>query len=216
MVVKRRVTVVEDNSLMRALLADMLDHAGFEVATAATASDAIRIIQQTDPDALVVDIELGNGPSGLDLVSRLLEDLPHLGVVFLSRLPDARFAGALPPPESPNIAWLRKQDLTDSRSLIETLDSVLTDAATSQMRSDLQPTRPFAHLSRAQVEVLRMVASGLSNTEIAQARGTTIRAVEHLVRRTFQASGINAEEGNARVLAVRLMAREAGLPDVIS
>jgi DNA-binding NarL/FixJ family response regulator len=201
---------------MRALLADMLNVAGFEVTTAANAADAVRVVRESDPDALLVDIELGNGPSGLDLVNRLLEDHAHLGVVFLSRLPDARFANGAPPPESPNIAWLRKQDLTDSGSLVEALDSVLTDGATRKMRSDLQHTRPLAHLSRAQVEVLRMLASGLSNTEIAQARGTTIRAVEHLIRRTFRASGINAEAGNARVLAVRLMAREAGLPDVIS
>lgn len=213
---KRRVTVVEDNALMRVLLADMLEAAGFEVTTAASASDAIRIVRQTDPDALLVDIELGNGPSGIDLVHRLLPEIPHLGIVFLSRLPDARFAGATPPPESANIAWLRKQDVTDSASLVNALDAVLRDSSTRELRSDLHAHRPLAHLSKAQVELLRLVAAGMSNAEIAEARNTSVRAVEHLVRRTFQAAGVSAEAGNTRVQAVRLMAEAAAIPHVTS
>ena len=213
---RRRVTVVEDNSLMRVLLADMLDAANFEVTTAANAADAIRLIRSTDPDALLVDIELGNGPSGIDLVNRVLRDSPHLGVVFLSRLPDARFAGATPPPESPNIAWLRKQDVNDSNAVVDALDAVLRDRATRELRSDLRSNRPLAHLSKAQVELLRLVAAGMTNAEIAAERNTSVRAVEHLIRRTFSAAGINADGGNARVLAVRLMAEDAAIPQVTS
>ena len=64
---KRMVTVVEDNDLMRSLLATVLESAGFQVSTAANASDARRVIASVDPDAVVLDIDLGDGPNGLDV-----------------------------------------------------------------------------------------------------------------------------------------------------
>lgn len=213
----RRVLVVEDNALMRGLLGTVLEQAGFETTTAANAADAMRLIHRADPDALVVDIELGNGPTGLELVNRLLATMPHLGVVFLTRVPDARFVGHSQPPKSPNIAWLRKQDVVDPQSLVDAIEAVLRDKSTKELRADLRDDRPLAQLSSAQIELLRLVADGMTNAEIAKVRGTSVRAVEHLIRRTFQSAGINGVDGlNARVNAVRLIAEQAALPNIQS
>jgi DNA-binding NarL/FixJ family response regulator len=58
-----------------------------------------------------------------------------------------------------------------------------------------------------------MVAMGLSNHEIAAQRGTTVRAVEHLVKRAFTAAGVDADApGNARVVAARQFITVAGMP----
>jgi len=51
---------------------------------------------------------------------------------------------------------------------------------------------------------LRMIADGLSNTSIAEARGITLRAAEALIQRTFVALGVNGDSSiNPRVVAVR-------------
>lgn len=208
----RKILVVEDEPMVRALLVTALTHVGHETFSAANAADAVRSFRDHDPDALVVDIELGEGPTGIDLITGLLPEHPHLGVVFLTRVPDARFIGAVPPPARRTIAWLRKQDLADPSALVEAVDAVLRGDAGPELRNDLAADRPLAALSRAQVELLRMIAEGLTNDEIARRRGTTVRAVEHLIRRTFAAVGLESEEHNPRVSAVRLIAAEAALP----
>jgi DNA-binding NarL/FixJ family response regulator len=213
--VQRRIVVVEDDPLMRGLIASVLEQHGFGVVTAANAADATRVCRQTDPDGLVVDIELGRGPNGLDLVDSLLAQYPHLAVVFLSRVPDARFVGHASPAVRANVAWVRKQDVVDPAGLAAVLDRVLREAATLADRSDLRADRPLAGLSSAQVEVLRMIASGLSNAEIASLRGTSVRAVEHMVGRIFAALDITSEASvNPRVVATRILAVEAALPDI--
>jgi DNA-binding NarL/FixJ family response regulator len=58
-----------------------------------------------------------------------------------------------------------------------------------------------------------MVAMGLSNHEIAAQRGTTVRAVEHLVKRAFIAAGVETDSpGNTRVAAARKFISVAGMP----
>ena len=63
----RRILVVEDEPLLRDLIAKSVEASGFIVSTAANAADAKRAIKVSDPDALVLDIELGPGGTGLDL-----------------------------------------------------------------------------------------------------------------------------------------------------
>ncbi len=60
----RSVVVVEDEALLRDLIAQSLEASGFSVATAANAADARRACAAFDPDAVVVDIELGPISSG--------------------------------------------------------------------------------------------------------------------------------------------------------
>ena len=59
----RRVLVVEDQPLMRALVGDTLTHAGFVVHTAGSAVEALTEFDGFDPDLLVTDIDLGVRPT---------------------------------------------------------------------------------------------------------------------------------------------------------
>lgn len=208
----RKILVVEDEPIVRGLLAAALHSAGFGAFTAADADEALAVFGEVDPDAMLIDIELGDGPTGLDLADGLLPQHPGLGVVFLTRLPDARFVNGTTPKLQPNIAWVRKQDVADPEQLSAILDQVLRGAAGPELRSDRDPSRPLAQLTNAQLEIIQLVAAGLGNEEIAELRGTSVRAVQSLLQRTFAVCGIDAHGGNSRVLAVRLLATEAALP----
>jgi DNA-binding NarL/FixJ family response regulator len=60
-------------------------------------------------------------------------------------------------------------------------------------------------ITSSQAEILRMIADGLSNTAIAEARGITLRAAEALIQRTFTALGVSGDSTiNPRVVAVRM------------
>lgn len=200
----RHIVVVENETLLRDLLAQALEVNGFKVTTAANAADAKRAWLATDADALVIDIELGSGPNGFDLAELILRQAPEVGIVFLTNLPDPRFADRDSRDLPRNFAYLRKNKLVDAIDLVGAINAVLLDKVDSSMRHDFDTDRPFAQLSRKQISVLNLVAQGKSNQQIAESRGTTVRAVEGMVSRIFESMGIDpAAEGNARVEATR-------------
>ena len=211
MPLQRTIVVVENESLLRDLIARSLEAAGFDVSTAANAADGKRAVKATDPDACVVDIELGPGPNGFDFAEYLSREAEDVGVVFLTNLPDPRFANRDSKSITQNQAYLRKSQLVDSKELIEAVNAVLKEKDVDKFRHDQNQDRPLAELSRRQISVLKLVAEGYSNNQIAQERGTTVRAVEGMVSRIFQALGVDAQGvGNARVEATRMYLSAAG------
>jgi CheY-like chemotaxis protein len=64
------VLVVDDNHLIRRLLALSLESAGFEAVEAESAEDALALARELPPDLWIVD-EVMPGMSGSDLVRRL-------------------------------------------------------------------------------------------------------------------------------------------------
>ncbi len=201
----RRVLVVEDEPLMQQLILDTLHAAGFAVHVEANATAAIDAFDGFDPDAILVDIDLGTGPNGIEFAEAIRLRAPYLGIVFLTRIADPRLAGATFAGDDPNVAFLRKQDVDDRKRMIEAMEAVLSDAADESVRHDLTGDRSFANLTRTQLEVLRLVAAGASNAEIARQRGTSLRGAESLLRRTFAAAGVDSTDPalNARVIAAR-------------
>jgi DNA-binding NarL/FixJ family response regulator len=211
MPLQRTIVVVENESLLRDLIARSLEAAGFDVSTAANAADAKRAVKATDPDVCVVDIELGPGPNGFDFAEYLSREAQDVGVVFLTNLPDPRFANRDSKSITQNQAYLRKSQLVDSKELIEAVNAVLKEQDVDKFRHDQNLERPLADLSRRQISVLKLVAEGHSNNQIAEERGTTVRAVEGMVSRIFQALGVDAQGvGNARVEATRMYLSAAG------
>jgi DNA-binding NarL/FixJ family response regulator len=211
MPLQRTIVVVENESLLRDLIARSLEVAGFDVSTAANAADAKRAVKATDPDICVVDIELGPGPNGFDFAEYLSREAQDVGVVFLTNLPDPRFANRDSKSITQNQAYLRKSQLVDSKELIEAVNAVLKEQDVDKFRHDQNQTRPLAELSKRQISVLKLVAEGQSNSQIAEERGTTVRAVEGMVSRIFIALGVDAQGvGNARVEATRMYLSAAG------
>lgn len=207
----RNVIIVEDEALLRDLVAKSLEVAGFNVAVAANAAEAKAQFTDFDPDAVVLDIELGAGPNGFDFAQWVQSTSPDVGIVFLTNLPDARFAGQDPQGLPRGVSYLRKSQLINSNELISALEAVLHDSVTPQMRHDLNPERPLAQLSKKQIEVLQLMAAGYSNAQIAERRETSVRAVEGIVSRVFVALGLDIDAGgNARVEAAAKYLKASG------
>jgi DNA-binding NarL/FixJ family response regulator len=214
---ERSVLVVEDDALLRELLAVALERHGFSVDTAASASDAKRSFSRGDHDALVLDINLGPGPNGFDLAEVLRQQAPHVAIVFLTNVPDPRFVGRAPEDVPKGVAYLRKSSLGDVDALIVALDSALRGSGIDGMRQDRDPDRPLASLTRKQIAVLSLVAAGKSNAQIAEDRGVSVKAIEDTISRAAQALGIDTqEEGNIRVAAARRFLAATGGANPVS
>jgi DNA-binding NarL/FixJ family response regulator len=198
---KRTVVVVENDDFVRSLIADSLEGAGFDVATASNGLDAKRLMSSVDPDAIILDIDLGNGPTGLDVAAQITITNPEVGIVFLTDLPDPRFAREKHEVKK-NQAYLNKKLLADSVTLVEAIEAVLMETGIDDFRHDKFDGRPLANLSRTQLEILKLLSEGKTNQQIADARGRSLSATESAVTRTLEELGIPKDaELNVRVVA---------------
>lgn len=210
---QRSVVVVEDDPFLRGLLADSLEKASFQVSTAATAADARRVINAVDPDAVVLDIDLGPGPTGLDIGEALMAQSDEVAIVYLTSLADPRFSERTGDAVHPRAAYLNKHMLEDSQVLVDALEAVLHEADISSFRHDRRPDRPMANLSSTQIQVLQLISQGKTNAQIAQIRGRSLPATESAISRTLAALGIDvASDINARVTAARAYITQVGAP----
>ncbi len=211
---QRSIVVVEDDAFLRSLVADTLEKAGFSVSTAATIADGRRVIKAVDPDAVVLDIEFGPGPTGYDLADGLRKSNPDVAIVFLTSQPDPRFANRNIESVGKQEAYLNKHLLTDTSTLIEALEAVLTDSDTTQYRHHELTNRPMVNLSKTQVQVLKLLAEGKTNQQIADARQRSLGATESAIARTLEAIGIAADSDlNSRVsAAMRFAVHVSPLP----
>jgi DNA-binding NarL/FixJ family response regulator len=208
-----KVLVVEDEPLVRALLTSLLEADGFQIKSASNAAEARAVTKDFEPRVAILDIELGDGSSGIDLSHILRLQVPQIGLVFLTHIPEPRVVGVENRNIPKNAAYLRKDRMADTGVLKAAIEAASRDRVSKQFRDDKTIQHQLTNVSRSQLDVLRMVAMGLSNHEIAAQRGTTVRAVEHLVKRAFTAAGVDADApGNARVVAARQFITVAGMP----
>lgn len=210
----RRLLLVEDDQLTSALLKNLLVNQGFDVHVADSAAGARRELDDFDPDVALLDILLGDGPNGVALAHLIATAYPGTAVLFLTRFPDPHAAGLIPDDIPADCGFLRKDRVTDTDYLVGAIEGVLRDKA-SEFRADLDADHPLAGLTVSQVEILRMVACGMTNSAIARQRGTTASAVEQALSGIFRALSIpHTPDTNARIRAALTYVEAAGIPEV--
>jgi DNA-binding NarL/FixJ family response regulator len=103
-----------------------------------------------------------------------------------------------------NVIYLVKSELQS----ISALGNAVQDSIAQINANVVRPTPAESNriaISETQAEILRLLAEGYTNAAIAVRRGTSLRATEALVQRTFSTLGLkNDEDFNPRVLAVRM------------
>ena len=92
-----RVLLVEDEFLIRLILAETLGDAGFAVTEAADGEEAVRRLDEDGPyDLLVTDVQMPGRFDGVAVARHARERLPDMPVVFATGRPDrVRALGAL-------------------------------------------------------------------------------------------------------------------------
>ena len=162
---------------------------------------AINAVKAHNPELIIADIDLGIGPTGIDVVQRARADNPDIGVVFITNLSDPRITGkgwsAIPS----DAAYIVKTAITSTNALRQAVTDAL-DGRQSLSRP-VSAVTTTQLLSNTQIGVLKLVSEGLSNEEIATARNTTVRAVERLLNRMMVSAGVSPGP-SARVQLARL------------
>jgi len=201
----RRILFVEDEHFTRAAVTSSLTGAGFQVHAFATVAEALDALEECDPHALVTDLDLGSGPSGIDLIQRVAQNRPWVGLVILTAHRSVTLAVGLPGDIPPETVMVVKGDMGSMEDLSAAIEQSISQAVLTPTGGHTESSSDPISISAAQAEILHLMAEGLSNSGIAERRGTTLRAAEAMVQRTLHALGIAPDrEFNARVLAVRM------------
>jgi len=179
------VMLVDDHSIVRAGLRRIIEETeDIEVITeASNGREAIRLAHQHPPDIAIIDISMPD-LDGLEVTGRLLTDYPRLPILILTMYEEAQYAikaievgakGYITKKSAPEqlVAAIRKVfdgQLYITEQVAEVL--ALRVAKKSQNRSSLDT------LSTRELQVLRRLALGHTNREIAEAYCISVKTVD--------------------------------------
>jgi DNA-binding NarL/FixJ family response regulator len=197
-----RVLLVEDEDFTRTMVGEMLSASGITVRPVASVAEALNVMDEFDPNVVLTDLDLGNGPDGADLLTKVAQERPWTGMVVMTAhaSPELAINDASRIPEQ--AGYIVKSEIHSIQNLISVIqESIIMPGNFNGSDSENEEK---ITITTSQAEILRMIADGLSNTSIAEARGISLRAAEALIQRTFVALGVNGDSSiNPRVVAVR-------------
>lgn len=209
----RKVLVVEDDVLLASLVKKSLVDAGFLVETATNPVRARKLVNSFDPDLVLLDLALGDGPSGVHLAHILHDTRPDIAILVLTKYADAKSVSSQAL-ELPNtVGFLRKQLIAEPGQLVEAIEKVLADSP-QEVRHDKVETNSLASLPDKAQEILRLLAGSCSNQEIANRMEMSVKSVERWIDRIYRELEIDTSSTtNARVAAATRYLRETGATD---
>jgi two-component system, NarL family, response regulator DevR len=168
--------LVDDHEVVRLGLKALIDrHPEMEViAEADSAAEAVTKAVAFQPDAIVMDIRLGNS-SGVDACREIVAQLPNTKVIMLTSYAedDVLFAAIRAGAAGYVLKQAGGQDVVRALQAVgqgqALLDPSLTERVFAQVRRAAhdQQSAAFAMLSEQERRVLALVAEGQTNREIA-------------------------------------------------
>ena len=206
------VLVVEDEILTRTLISSLLTNAGFRVVgTATSAATAMAAFRLYRPQVVLMDIDLGAGPTGLDVAQALRKVSPRVGLVFITSFSDVRTIAPNLPDMPPASLFMHKSDITEMAQLIEVIRHAYEVVQSGTDTVKLTATRIGEPFTDLQLELMRLISLGKSNSAIAEARVTTVKSTENAISRLAKKLNIPSDDlNNQRVLIAREFFRMSG------
>ncbi|MBC3195055.1 response regulator transcription factor [Pseudonocardia sp. C8] len=209
-----RVALAEDGALFREGLLMLLRAAGHEVVGCAAGGDElVAILTRERADVAILDIRMPPEPDGgLVTAERLRALHPQMGLLFLSHYAESHYLMRILAIGTDAIGYRLKEKVGSVEVLTDTLDRirdgeiviepVLAKRLVERPRGDRRDA--LRGLTERELDVLRLMAEGRSNTGIAAQLYVTPKAVEKHIANIFGKLGLTAEAGeqHRRVLAV--------------
>jgi DNA-binding NarL/FixJ family response regulator len=184
-----RLLVVDDEPLFRVSIRSLLEREGVTIiGEAGTGEEAVSRVQQLSPDVVLMDLHMP-GIGGVEATRKIAACAPLVQVVILSvsdqecDVVDAVLAGACgyvlkDAPLDQFLFCIRSAAAGESFISPRVAGHVLT-----RVRSGKSPTSAVSELglSRRELQILRLIASGKSNPEIAAVLGLSVKTVKKCI-----------------------------------
>ncbi len=206
-----RVVLADDDVLLRAGLASLLERSGFEVVgQAGDGARLLELVRDHQPELVVVDIRMPptQTTEGLEAARVIRQEAPQTGILVLSAHVEVEHAMQLLA-GGHRIGYLLKRRVTDVEEFVDTLQriakggSVVDPALVAELVAARRHHDPLAGLSAREREVLALMAEGRSNAGIARRLWVTEGTVEKHVRSILSKLELpETGDDHRRVLAV--------------
>ena len=203
-----RVLVADDHEVVRCGLRSLVTGTEIEVvAEASSGEQALRLITEHKIDVLILDIRMPDG-DGLNTLGRVKLDYPEIPVLLLSTYDNPTYiaravalgaAGYLLKGRDREhlLEAIRKASTGQDVWTRDELRRVTGALATPRLNADVE-----VPLTQRESEVLRQVALGLTNKEIAQALSISYETVKEHVQHILRKVGVS-DRTQVAVWAVR-------------
>ena len=203
-----RLLVIDDHEVVRLGVETIVTGTDIEVVgQAASGEDGMRLTKELNPDVLLLDVRLPD-VDGLNVLGRLKADVPDLPILMLSTYDNPTYiaravalgaCGYVLKGSSRDelIGAIRTAARGDSVWKRDELRRVTGALATPRVGSDVD-----VPLTQRESEVLRQMAFGLTNKEIAQALEISYETVKEHVQHILRKVGVT-DRTQAAVWAVR-------------
>jgi DNA-binding NarL/FixJ family response regulator len=209
-----RVLIAEDNALMRQGLVMMFTDAGHTIVGAVSNADELAEVIPSIIDGLdlaVLDIRMP--PTRTDEGSRaalaLRRQCPGIGILLLSNHIEPHAALRLLRDHPRGFGYLLKDRVLEVDDLLASADrigeggSVVDPEVVSRLLRHQSEPDPLRELTRRELEVLALIAEGLSNVAVATRLRITLKTTEHHVAGIFTKLGLTSPaDDHRRVRAV--------------
>jgi DNA-binding NarL/FixJ family response regulator len=183
------IILTDDHQIVRDGIKAMLSDAdGIRIiAQAGSGSELFDLLKTKKTDVIILDIELPD-MSGIDICSRITKEYPEIRILILSMYTGEEFIfkaisegakGYLPKNTSREELVMAIKAVAGNREYFSPLISgIMLKSYIQQAKSVNRDTRDLSDLSKREIEILRMLAEGYPNTEIAEKLFISIRTVE--------------------------------------
>jgi two-component system, NarL family, invasion response regulator UvrY len=176
-----KILIVDDHPIVRAGLRRLLaGETDTEITEAATGKEALTLARANHPDLVILDLNLP-GMGGLDLIARFVRDKPPPRILVLSMHDDPVFAmRAL---EAGADGYVSKNappaQILEAMARLAGGQSYVGPELAQQlaMWNARAHTHPLKDLSRRDLQILRLLGSGQSMQQIADALGIGYKTV---------------------------------------
>lgn len=204
-----RLILADDNLLVREGLATLLWAAGHEVAAVVEGPDRVpALVRQHAPDVVVVDIRMPPTftDEGLHLAAGIRSAHPEVGVLVLSQFVVGAYAAGLLEHSPVRVGYLLKESILRFEVLEDAIGRIahggtVVDPAVAEAL--VRASASSLGLTARELEVLRLMAEGLSDKGIADRLTVSIHTVTTHVQHIFGKLGLPGRtEDNRRVQAV--------------
>lgn len=202
--------ILEDDGLLRTALKEALRGQNYGVvASEGDVESFLRKAGTKHLDAVVLDLHLGSGATGADVALKLTEIYPSLGIVILSSFEDPRLLGVELDDLPKGVIYVQKDSVRDIRVLSKAIEDSIRKA---ESKANVSKKTDIHKLTKSQLEIVRLVSRGLSNSEIARIRNISEKTVEATLTRIIRNLGIQSGASqNQRVHLARAYFRSRGV-----
>jgi|BEDMetMinimDraft_2_1075160.scaffolds.fasta_scaffold04634_2 NarL family two-component system response regulator LiaR len=207
---KLKVAIVDDHSLVREGLRHILSMAGDieVVGEASTGEEALALVDKLKPNVILLDVSLP-GINGIEVAQKVKSGYPDVRVLMLSAYEDVEYLrGAIDAGAS---GYVLKT--TPGHNLIEAIRMVASgmevldkDLAKKMRQGEVVELPEGQLLSPREIEIIKLLAQGLSNKQIAVKLGISRRTVERHLETIYNKMAVNNRtEAVMKAVQLRLL-----------